>query len=61
MYQVIDTKTGRVIRTYAETRVHAAYALADRMDATYGAVRYVVRPLVAASPVPGSALDVGPL
>lgn len=42
-YELIDSRTGAVIGTYrSRTR---AYARADRMDAEYGAVRYVVRPV----------------
>ena len=41
MYQIIDYKTQRVVKT-CKTR-DSAYRTADRMDAQYGAVRFVVR------------------
>lgn len=40
MYQVIDIQTKQVVKT-CETRVQARKA-ADRLDAKYGAVRYIV-------------------
>lgn len=40
-YQVVDIQTGQVIGTYASSR--SAYRVADRRDAAYGAVRYIVR------------------
>ena len=72
-YTILDTHTGRVVRVlasallsahsvlYAATRKRQAYALADRMDQVYGAVRYVVRPEPVKQPEPGSVLAVGPL
>jgi len=43
---VVDTHTGAVVFRYGPTEQDArlAYRRADRLDATYGAVRYVVRP-----------------
>ncbi len=43
MYHLIDTRTGAVVRKYAEDKVRFARNAADRMDSAYGAVRYVVR------------------
>jgi len=62
-YQVIDRHTGAVVRTYAATRRRMAYALADRLDLEYGAVRYAVRPGAAPEPHHGAAraLAVGAL
>lgn len=42
MYHLIDTHTHQVIGTYQSAR--RARARRDRLDAQYGAVRYVVRP-----------------
>jgi hypothetical protein len=47
MYAVIDTHTGRRVGIYgSRTR---AYRYADRRDAEYGAVRYIVRPIIPAT------------
>ena len=43
MYQIIDCKTQQVVKT-CKTR-NGAYRAADRLDAQYGAVRYIVRPI----------------
>ena len=43
MYHLIDTHTGKTIRTYPEQKARQARAYRDRLDAAYGAVRYVVR------------------
>ena len=40
-YQVIDTKTGDTVKTFADSR--KAHRYADRKDLEYGAVRYSVR------------------
>lgn len=40
-YQVIDTKTQAVVGTFSSKQ--AARSKRDRLDAAYGAVRYVVR------------------
>jgi hypothetical protein len=40
-YQVIDTHTGYIVKTYA-TLIRACRA-ADELDSAYGAVRYTVR------------------
>ena len=47
-YEVVDSRTGDIVRVFAvegraAQNMRAAYRLADRMDAEYGAVRYVVR------------------
>lgn len=43
MYQVIDTQTKAVIKTYSKDKARAARAYAHKLDAKYGAVRYVVK------------------
>jgi hypothetical protein len=43
MYQVIDIKTGVTIKTYAADKSKLAYRFADKKDAEYGAVRYIVK------------------
>ena len=43
MYHVIDTHTKATIRTYAEDKGRVARAYAHKLDAKYGAVRYVVK------------------
>jgi len=50
-YDVVDSHTQRVVKhnavtatTSAERCRKAAHRTADRLDAVYGAVRYVVRP-----------------
>lgn len=43
MYRLIDTRTGQVIRSYTDRK--AARRRRDRLDAQYGAVRYVVKPV----------------
>lgn len=43
MYHVIDTYTKATIKTYGEDKARAARAYAHKLDAKYGAVRYVVR------------------
>lgn len=40
-YQVIDTRTGAVLKTFADAR--RAHRYADRKDTEYGACRYSVR------------------
>jgi len=42
-FEIIDTQTGAVVGT-AKTRSSASNKK-DRMDAKYGAVRYVARPV----------------
>ena len=39
--QVIDTKTGEVVKTFSNSR--RAHRYADKRDLEYGAVRFVVR------------------
>lgn len=42
-YEVIDSQTTKVVDSF-KTR-DRAYRAADRKDAAYGAVRYIVRPI----------------
>ena len=42
-YEVIDSQTAKVVDTF-KTR-DRAYRAADRKDAAYGAVRYIVKPI----------------
>ncbi len=42
-YELVDTKTGKVVASFAKSA--SAYRSADRRDAAYGAVRYIVRPV----------------
>lgn len=42
-HEVVDARTGKVVGQYRS--VHRALAAADRRDAAYGAVRYIVRPI----------------
>jgi hypothetical protein len=44
-YQLIDTLTGRILRTYAYAQRNACRAARDRMDNAYGAYRYQARPV----------------
>jgi hypothetical protein len=46
-YEVVDTRTGEVVSAHADLR--RAKRAADRRDAEYGAVRYVVRRAVGES------------
>lgn len=43
-HEVIDAQTKAVIGQY--TSLNRALAVADRKDADYGAVRYIVRPIL---------------
>lgn len=43
MYQVIDTQINVVVACYATRK--AARRMADRNDAEYGAVRFIVKPM----------------
>lgn len=43
MYKLIDTHTGTIIKTYGDAEGRKARAHAHRLDAKYGAVRYVAR------------------
>lgn len=47
-YEVIDSRSGRILRSYPSDKRVFAYRLADRKDREYGAVRHVVRPVFAA-------------
>lgn len=43
-HQVVDSRTGQVMGSYISlTRAHRA---ADRLDNAYGAVRYIVKPIL---------------
>lgn len=42
-YEVVDCQTGKVVGTY--TQRQRARNRADKMDMTYGAYRYSVRPV----------------
>lgn len=42
-HEVVDCHTQQVVGQYKSAR--RAYSAADRKDAAYGAVRYVVRPI----------------
>lgn len=42
-YDLIDSKTGGVIKSYKNREV--ATRAADRKDLAYGAVRYIVQPV----------------
>jgi hypothetical protein len=44
-HEVVDGRTGKVLRQFTSSR--AAYRYADRKDAAFGAVRYIVRPIAA--------------
>lgn len=45
MYHVVDTRTGRVVRVYASTRLYAAIDLAVGLGLRDGdRTRYTVRP-----------------
>lgn len=46
-YQLVDTHTGRVLATYTHSQRRRARARCDRLDAAYGAVRYILRPVCA--------------
>jgi hypothetical protein len=55
VYRVIDSRTGKIVGVY--NSLAAAYRRADKLDAEYGAVRYIVtRPTWGAS-----VLSAGPL
>jgi len=43
MYHIIDIKTGATIKTYAADKARVARAYCHKMDAQYGAVRYVAK------------------
>jgi plastocyanin domain-containing protein len=43
MYKVIDIQTGATIKTFAADKGAVARKFAHKKDASYGAVRYVVR------------------
>ena len=47
-YQCIDSRTGRVVRSMPGTKRNALRRWADKQDSIYGAVRYVVRPVLPA-------------
>lgn len=40
-YEVVDVQTRQVVGQYVD--IHRTHAAADRKDAAYGAVRYIVR------------------
>ena len=46
-YQLIDTHTGKVIATYTYAQRSRARNRCDRLDAQYGAVRYILKPIFA--------------
>lgn len=41
MYQIIDSKTGKVLGTYQTLKT--ARRIADRKDLEYGAIRYIIK------------------
>ncbi len=54
-YEVTDTATGRVMRTYEGAhKLRSAQAYADRLDGHYGCVRYAVH-TVWSDPLPAGA------
>ncbi len=42
-YEVVDSRTGSVVKIYKPEQRRAAYRMVDKRDAAYGAVRYGVR------------------
>lgn len=44
-YQLIDNKTGQVLKEYGPSQRNIARGRADRLDNAYGAIRYTVKPL----------------
>ena len=44
-YQLIDTKTQKVIATYSYAQRNRARARRDKLDLQYGAIRYIVKPI----------------
>ena len=44
IYELIDTKTQKVIGTYSYAQRNRARARRDKLDLQYGAVRYILKP-----------------
>lgn len=44
-YELIDSKTGRLIRVYAVAQRNIGRRRADKLDREYGAIRYSCRPI----------------
>lgn len=42
-YEVIDSSTSKIVGSFKNR--DAAYRMADRKDASYGAVRFIVNPV----------------
>lgn len=47
-YEIVDTKTQTVVRTYGTGKGEIARRWANKQDTSYGAHRYYVRPVYAA-------------
>ena len=45
IYELIDTKTQKVIATYSYAQRNRARNKRDKLDLEYGAVRYIVKPI----------------
>ncbi len=46
-YELIDTKTGNVLKTYSYAQRNRARSRANKLDLQYGAVRYIIKPIFA--------------
>lgn len=44
-YDIVDCKTGQIIKSYGQGKRSVASRYADRLDSRYGAYRYMVRPI----------------
>ena len=44
-YELIDNQTGKVLAVYTWAQRSRARNRRDRLDAQYGAVRYILRPV----------------
>ena len=46
-YELIDTLTGNVIKSYSPAQRNAARRRADKLSVQHGSYRYVVKPIFA--------------
>ena len=44
-YQLIDTKTQKVMGVYSYAQRNRARARRDKLDLEYGAIRYILKPI----------------
>lgn len=45
IYELIDTKTKKVLQVYTYNQRHKARARRDKLDLEHGCIRYILKPI----------------